>query len=77
MDSSDDWCARDLGLEPALFNFLVNDMDSEMEFANDTKLCGSRRKGWHAEEPGQAEEVGLCQLFEVQSGQVQGAALGL
>lgn len=51
-------------------------MDSEMEFANDTKLYGARGEGWHAERPGQAEEVALCQPYEVQPGQVQGAALG-
>ncbi|PKU41809.1 hypothetical protein llap_7882 [Limosa lapponica baueri] len=59
-------------LGPALFNVFVFNMGSETvctlnKFANDTKLYG---KGCQPEGPGQVREVGLCELREVQAGQV-------
>lgn len=76
--------SQGLVLRPALINIFVGDMDRGIDctlikFFGDTKLCRrhSGGKGCHPEAPGQAWEVGLWKLHEVQQGQIWGPVPGL
>jgi len=66
-------------LGPVLFKSFVNNIDSEIEctlskFAEDARLSGAADT---SEGPGQDQEIGLSELYEIQQGQVQGPAPGL